>query len=60
MLEQDELRGADEAFLTSTIRGVMPVTRVDGAPIGEGRPGPITARVRALYLALVASAAAAP
>jgi branched-chain amino acid aminotransferase len=43
------LRGADEAFLTSTIRGVAPVTRVDGEPVGDGRPGPVTGRVAALY-----------
>jgi len=43
------LLGADEAFLTSTIRGVAPVTRVDGEPVGDGRPGPVTGRVAALY-----------
>jgi branched-chain amino acid aminotransferase len=48
-LHPDDLRGADEAFLTSSIRGALPVVRVDGAPIGDGRPGPITRRVLALY-----------
>ena len=42
-----ELLGADEAFLTSSIREVMPVVAVDGAPIGEGRPGPAAARLQA-------------
>ncbi len=32
----------DEAFLTSTSRHVLPLVRVDGHPIGNGRPGPIT------------------
>lgn len=43
-----ELRGADEAFLTGTIRGVSPVVRVDGKPVGDGRPGPLTLRIHAL------------
>jgi len=55
-----DLLGADEAFLTSSIRGVLPVVRVSpraGAPavaLGDGRPGPITLRVMALYDAMVA------
>jgi branched-chain amino acid aminotransferase len=44
-----DLRGGDEAFLTSSVRGIVPITRVDGQPIGDGRPGPITRRVAALY-----------
>ena len=34
-----ELAGADEAFTTSSVREVMPVVDLDGAPIGDGRPG---------------------
>lgn len=52
-----ELSEAREAFLTSTTRGAMPVTRVDGRAIGDGRPGPVTreiaerfAEVRRRYL----------
>jgi len=41
-LPADRLRAADEVFLTSTAGGVMPVTRVDGGAVGEGRPGPVT------------------
>ena len=33
---------ADEAFLTSTTRGVVPIVRIDDAPVGTGQPGPIT------------------
>ena len=40
---------ADEAFITSSVRGVVPVVRVDGAPIGSGKPGPVTKQVLALY-----------
>ena len=46
-----ELRAAREAFLTSTSSHVLPVTRVDGEPIGDGHPGPVTMRLRELYLA---------
>jgi branched-chain amino acid aminotransferase len=44
-----ELASADEAFATSTAGGIMPVTRLDGAPIGSGEPGPVTARLVTLY-----------
>ena len=33
---------ADEAFLTSTTRGVVPIVRLDDAPVGDGTPGPVT------------------
>jgi branched-chain amino acid aminotransferase len=48
-LSPDALRTADEAFLSSTAGGIMPVSRVDGKPLGAGRPGPITTRFRTLY-----------
>jgi branched-chain amino acid aminotransferase len=48
-LPAEAVRRADEVFLSSTAGGVVPVTRVDGEPIAEGRPGPITERLRALY-----------
>jgi 4-amino-4-deoxychorismate lyase len=41
------LLAADEAFTTSSIREVMPVVAVDGAPIGDRRPGPAAARLQA-------------
>ncbi len=44
-----DLRSADEAFLTSSVRGVLPIVRVDGHAIGDGRPGSITRRVLDLY-----------
>jgi branched-chain amino acid aminotransferase len=44
-----EARRADEAFLTSTAGGVIPVTKVDGEPIGDGAPGPVTLRLREAY-----------
>jgi 4-amino-4-deoxychorismate lyase len=42
-----ELRGADEAFTTSSIREVMPVVALEGRPVGDGRPGPAAARLQA-------------
>lgn len=44
----------EEAFLTSSSRGVVPIVRIDGHPIGTGRPGPITQRLQAAYAAFVA------
>jgi branched-chain amino acid aminotransferase len=44
-----DLYTADEAFLTSSVRGVVPIARVDERPIGSGRPGAITVRVMSLY-----------
>ena len=39
----------DEAFLTSTSRHVLPLVRLDGQPIGDGVPGPITLRLRQAF-----------
>ena len=44
-----EVREADEVFVTSTAGGVIPVTRVDGVPVGGGAPGPVTLRLREAY-----------
>jgi branched-chain amino acid aminotransferase len=43
------LRRADEAFLSSTAGGIIPITRVDGEILGEGVPGPVTLRLRDAY-----------
>lgn len=48
-----QVYAADESFVTGTLGGVTPVTRIDGRPIGTGAPGPMTDRVRALYEAAV-------
>ncbi len=44
-----ELASAQEAFLTSTFREVLPVTRIDGVPVGNGCVGTITATLFAAY-----------
>lgn len=35
-----------EAFLTSAVRGLVPIVRLGGQPVGDGRPGPVTSRLR--------------
>ena len=45
----EEVRRADEVFLTSTAGGVIPVTTVDGEPVGDGAPGPLTLLLREAY-----------
>lgn len=45
----EALGGAEEAFISGTLKKVMPVTRLDGKPVGNGRPGPITLRLMRLY-----------
>ena len=47
LLTTRDLHEADEAFLSSSVAGILPVTRFDGSPIGDGRPGPWTLRARA-------------
>lgn len=46
----DEAYEADEAFLTSASAFVMPVVEIDGRRIGGGQPGPLTRRLREIYL----------
>ncbi len=53
-LTPDDLAGADEAFLCSSVAGVLPVTRFGGRPIGGGVPGPWTLRARADREAFIA------
>jgi branched-subunit amino acid aminotransferase/4-amino-4-deoxychorismate lyase len=52
-LRPDELRRADEIFITSTLREVLPVTRVDDWTVGDGRVGPVALELRRRYQQLV-------
>lgn len=46
----EEAKSADEAFITSASAFVMPVVELDGATIGSGKPGPVSARLREIYI----------
>lgn len=48
-LSLDDLRHADEAFLTSSTRDVQPIETVDGVVLGRGAPGPITIAAAAAF-----------
>ncbi|MDQ0463081.1 D-alanine transaminase [Caulobacter ginsengisoli] len=46
----EEAKAAREAFITGAGSLVMPVVAVDGHPVGDGKPGPLATRLRALYI----------
>jgi D-alanine transaminase len=45
-----EAQEADEAFVTSASAFVMPVVQIDGVDLGHGKPGPVAARLRDIYI----------
>lgn len=51
---RDEVLTADEVMLSSAGKEVLPVTTIDGQPVGTGKPGPVCARLHALYQQAVA------
>ncbi|MBA1158585.1 D-amino-acid transaminase [Microvirga mediterraneensis] len=55
----EEAYEAAEAFLTSASNFVLPIVSIDGRPVGDGKPGPVTTRLRALYLQMAAAPALA-
>lgn len=48
-LQLDQLATVEEAFITSSSRGIVPVIKIDEVTIGQGRPGPITKELSAAY-----------
>ncbi len=48
-IAESELRQAEELMLTSSTREIVPITLLDGQPVGNGKPGPMTRRLLALY-----------
>ena len=52
-LTRHDCYNADEAFLTSTLKEVLAVTRIDGRAIGTGRPGPVTGQLHRAFKKLV-------
>jgi len=53
-LTRHDVYNADEAFLSSTTKELLPVTRIDGRLIGTGRPGPVSRRLLLAFRELVA------
>jgi branched-chain amino acid aminotransferase len=53
VMDRHDIFTADECFLTGTAAEVIPVVELDGRPIGEGRPGPVTTRLHAAFHELV-------
>ncbi len=49
---ESQLRGAEEIWLSSATREVQPVTRLDGQPVGNGKPGPLWQRMHQAWQAL--------
>ena len=48
-VSEAQLRGAQEIWMTSSTKEVLAITHLDGAPVGTGIPGPMFARMYALY-----------
>lgn len=46
----EEAKAASEAFITAASAFVLPIVKIDGTEIGDGRPGPVATRLRRLYL----------
>ncbi len=49
-LDREDVLAADEIFLTGTAAEVTPVRALDGASVGDGRPGPVTRAIQRAYL----------
>jgi len=54
-ITEAEVASADELMLTSATKEVLPITRYDGRPVAHGGPGPVYARLRAAYDAVIAA-----
>jgi D-alanine transaminase len=48
-ISEAEVRAADELWLTSSTREVLAIVKLDGKPVGDGRPGPAFKRMYALF-----------
>jgi len=52
-IPEADLFQAEEAFLTTSVREIVPLTSIDDKPVGSGKPGPVTSRLMAAYKELV-------
>jgi len=59
-VSEAQLRGAEEIWLTFATRGLLPVTTLDGAPVGNGRPGPLFKRMDAAFAGYLQELAGTP
>lgn len=57
-ISRDEVEHADELLLSSATKEILAISRLDGQPVGSGRPGPVYARLFAAYQQAKAQAAA--
>ena len=48
-IREAELRSADELWMTSSTKEIMPIVKLDGEPVGAGAPGPLARQMDALY-----------
>ena len=48
-ISREELSRAEEIWITSSTREILPVTRLDGQPVGDGLPGPVWQKMYAIY-----------
>jgi branched-chain amino acid aminotransferase len=58
LFDLQEIEKADEMFLTSSTREVVPITQVEGKPVRNGRPGPVTLQLLNAYRAAIPGLAA--
>lgn len=56
----EEMRAADEVWIAASTRDVLPITRIDGRPVGDGKPGPLWHRVSAAFVESRARLAGTP
>ncbi len=50
-ISEAQLKNAEEVWLTSSTKEIMPVTQLDGSPVGDGKPGPVYRQMSELYAA---------